>query len=84
MRFADYLRRIGQPPPCDASLETLRRLHLAHREAFLFENLTIQAGGAISTEVADIERKFRDEGRGRRPRAPWRLRFWWRNGRNAV
>ena len=64
MRFADYLRRIGQPPPCDASLETLRRLHLAHREAFLFENLTIQAGGAISTEVADIERKFRYEGRG--------------------
>ena len=64
MRLADYLRRIGQPPPCDATLETLRRLHLAHREAFLFENLTIQTGGAISVEVADIERKFLDEGRG--------------------
>lgn len=64
MRFADYLRRIGQPPPCDASLETLRRLHLAHRETFLFENITIQTGGAIGVEVADIERKFLDEGRG--------------------
>jgi N-hydroxyarylamine O-acetyltransferase len=64
MRFADYLRRIGQPPPCGATLETLRSLHLAHRESILFENVTIQAGGAISTEVVDIERKFLDEGRG--------------------
>ena len=64
MRFADYLRRIGQPPPCEASLDTLRRLHTAHRESILFENVTIQTGGAISTELADIERKFLDEGRG--------------------
>lgn len=64
MRFADYLRRIGQPPPCEATLDALRRLHLAHREAFLFENVTIQTGGAIGVEVADIERKFLDEGRG--------------------
>jgi N-hydroxyarylamine O-acetyltransferase len=50
--------------PTDTSIETLRRLHAAHRESILFENLTIQAGGAISTELADIERKFLDEGRG--------------------
>jgi len=47
MRFDDYLRRVGQPSPSDASVDTLRRLHLAHRETFLFENLTIQAGGGI-------------------------------------
>ena len=64
MRFADYLRRIGQPSPCGATLGTLRSLHLAHRESILFENVTIQTGGAISTELADIERKFLDEGRG--------------------
>ena len=64
MRFADYLRRIGHPPPTDASLDSPRRLHLAQREAFLFENVTIQTGGAISTDVADIERKFLDDGRG--------------------
>jgi N-hydroxyarylamine O-acetyltransferase len=64
MRFADYLRRIGQPPPCSATLDTLRRLHVAHRESILFENVTIQTGGAISTDVADIERKFLDEGQG--------------------
>jgi N-hydroxyarylamine O-acetyltransferase len=64
MRFDDYLRRIGQPGPAGASFETLRRLHLAHRETFLFENLTIQAGGAISLAMPDLERKFLDDGRG--------------------
>lgn len=64
MRIDDYLRRIAQPPPADRSLDTLRRLHVAHREAFLFENLTIQAGGAISLALGDLERKFLDEGRG--------------------
>jgi N-hydroxyarylamine O-acetyltransferase len=64
MRFDDYLRRIGQPAPRAASLEALRRLHLAHRETFLFENLTIQAGGGISLALPDLERKFLDEGRG--------------------
>ena len=39
-------------------------MHLAHRETFLFENLSIQTGGAISVHVPDIERKFLDEGRG--------------------
>ena len=64
MRFDDYLRRIGQPPPDGATIETLRRLHLAHREAFLFENLSIQTGGAIRLGLADLESKFLDEGRG--------------------
>src|SRR6185295_16423336 len=64
MRFDDYLRRVNQPAPRAASLEALRRLHLAHRETFLFENLTIQEGGGISLALADLERKSLDEGRG--------------------
>jgi N-hydroxyarylamine O-acetyltransferase len=64
MRFDDYLQRIGQRPPADASLDTLRRLHLAHRETFLFENVSIQTGGAIRLGLEDLERKFLDEGRG--------------------
>jgi len=64
MRFDDYLRRVGQPSPSDASVDTLRRLHLAHRETFLFENLAIQTGGGISVALPDLERKFLDEGRG--------------------
>jgi N-hydroxyarylamine O-acetyltransferase len=64
MRFDDYLRRIGQPSPSDGSIDTLRGLHLAHRETFLFENLAIQTGGGISLALPDLERKFLDEGRG--------------------
>jgi N-hydroxyarylamine O-acetyltransferase len=64
MRLRDYLHRIDQPSPERPDVATLRRLHLAHREAFLFENLSIQTGGAISVALEDIERKFLDERRG--------------------
>src|SRR5262245_44797519 len=75
MRLHDYLDRIGganpagraQSPAADApgpDLETLRRLHAAHRETFLFENVTIQTGGRISLALDDLERKFIDERRG--------------------
>src|ERR1700720_3014398 len=64
MRLRDYLQRIEQPPPDGADVATLSRLHLAHRQAFLFENLSIQTGGAISVALDDIERKFLDERRG--------------------
>ncbi len=64
MRLHDYLRRIGDTGPLETSRETLRRLHVAHREAFLFENLAIQAGNGVSVALGDIERKFIDERRG--------------------
>src|SRR5947209_1005901 len=70
MRLHEYLRRVdiedafGAAAPLQPDAQTLRRLHAAHREAFLFENLSIQAGGAVSVALEDIERKFLDEGRG--------------------
>ena len=64
MRFDTYVQRIGETVPRDATIDVLRRLHLAHRQTFLFENLSIQTGGAISLALADLERKFLDEGRG--------------------
>ena len=64
MRLHDYLRRIGIEDGLPATADTLRRLHIAHREAFLFENVSIQAGGAISVALDALERKFIDEGRG--------------------
>src|SRR5207237_8059869 len=64
MRLHDYLGRIGIAPPLGVDANTLRRVHRAHREAFLFENLTIQTGGSISVVLEDLERKFLDEGRG--------------------
>jgi N-hydroxyarylamine O-acetyltransferase len=64
MRLDDYLLRTGVPMPLEASIETLRRLHVSHRETFLFENLSIQTGGGISLALADLERKFLDDRRG--------------------
>ena len=64
MRTDDYLGKIALARPLPATVETLRRLHLAHRETFLFENVTIQKGGGISLRLDDITRKFLDEGAG--------------------
>jgi N-hydroxyarylamine O-acetyltransferase len=73
MRLHDYLERIASSAPQwgavsglsrRANVDTLRHLHAAHRQTFLFENLTIQAGGRISLAVGDLERKFIDDRRG--------------------
>jgi N-hydroxyarylamine O-acetyltransferase len=67
MRLDDYLRRVGLADAASSlepTIGTLRRLHLAHRRTFLFENLTIQSGGGISLALEDLERKFLDHGRG--------------------
>jgi N-hydroxyarylamine O-acetyltransferase len=64
MRLHDYLDATGLEAPAAPTADALGRLHAAHRERFLFENLSIQEGGAISVELPDIERKFLDEGRG--------------------
>jgi N-hydroxyarylamine O-acetyltransferase len=64
MRLHDYLTALGTGRPDQPTVAALRRLHLAHRERFLFENLSIQEGGSISVALPDIERKFLDEGRG--------------------
>jgi N-hydroxyarylamine O-acetyltransferase len=64
MRLHEYLARLGLDGGLRPDADGLRRVHAAHREAFLFENISIQTGGAISVAVEDIERKFLDEGRG--------------------
>jgi N-hydroxyarylamine O-acetyltransferase len=64
MRLHDYLERVRVSEPLAADRESLRTLHVAHREAFLFENVSIQTGGGISVALEDIERKFLDERRG--------------------
>jgi N-hydroxyarylamine O-acetyltransferase len=64
MRLHEYLERIGVSGRLVPDADTLRRVHAAHRESFLFENITIQRGGRISVALADLERKFLDEGRG--------------------
>jgi N-hydroxyarylamine O-acetyltransferase len=53
-----YLTRIGLAQPLPPTLETLRRVHVAHLAAFPFHNLEIQRHGTISVDLASIERKF--------------------------
>ena len=64
MRLHDYLRCVGVEAALPPTVDTLRRLHVAHRETFLFDNLAIQSGGAVSVALDAIERKFIDERRG--------------------
>jgi len=64
MRLHDYLHRIGLEENLAPTIDALRRLHLAHRETFIFENLSIQCGIGISLALGDLERKFLDDDRG--------------------
>lgn len=64
MRLHDYLERLRIDTAAPPTLDLLRRLHVAHRETFLFENLAIQTGGGISVSIDDIERKFLDRNCG--------------------
>jgi N-hydroxyarylamine O-acetyltransferase len=58
VRLDEYLARLGLARPLLPTLDTLRRLHVAHLGAFLFENITIQRGGMIRTDIDSIEQKF--------------------------
>jgi N-hydroxyarylamine O-acetyltransferase len=64
MRLDEYLRKIGVTPPFTSALDAISRVHLGHRETFLFDNLSIQRGGGVSLALGDIERKFLDQGAG--------------------
>src|SRR5260221_2941651 len=65
MRIDEYLARIREHAPAEANADALGRLHRAHRETFLFENLTIQAGGRIRLPPFPLARKFLYPGRAR-------------------
>jgi N-hydroxyarylamine O-acetyltransferase len=58
VNLAPYLARIGLAPPLPPTLDTLRRLHIAHLGAFTFHNLQIQRGGSVPVDVESLERKF--------------------------
>jgi N-hydroxyarylamine O-acetyltransferase len=59
-----YLRRIGYRGPRTATLETLHALHLHHAQSIAFENLNPLLGLPVPLDLASLERKLVQEGRG--------------------
>ena len=58
MNLDQYLARLELSLPLPPTLDTLRKIHVAHLGAFPFHNLGIQAGGEIRVDVQSIEEKF--------------------------
>lgn len=59
-----YLARVGYVGELSPTEQTLRELHRRHVAAILFENLDIPLGRGISVELADVQAKLVDAGRG--------------------
>jgi N-hydroxyarylamine O-acetyltransferase len=63
-RVAAYCERIGYAGPLDATLDTLRAIHLAHMYAVPFENLDIHLGREIELDLDRIFDKIVGRRRG--------------------
>lgn len=59
-----YFARVGYDGPRDASLATLRRLHELHPQAIPFENLDPLLRRPVKLDVASLQAKLVDGGRG--------------------
>ena len=53
-----YLGRVGLTRPLPPTLDTLRRLHVAHLGAFVFDNLAIQRRDSVRTDIDAVATKF--------------------------
>jgi len=58
VRLDAYLSRLGLAPPLPPTVETLRKVHVAHLAAFPFDNLEIQHHGTVRTDLESVEQKF--------------------------
>jgi len=59
-----YFNRLNIERTAQPTLETLRRVHIAHHAAFPFHNLTIQRRGAVTVDVESIAKRFLEPGGG--------------------
>lgn len=64
MNVDDYLRRIGMSERPSVTLDGLRALHRAHLLAVPFENLHVQLGKPVTTEIEPIYEKIVEGRRG--------------------
>jgi hypothetical protein len=59
-----YLRRIGHQGPDRLAMKTLEALHLRHLAAIPFENLDPVLGRPVRLDLANLQAKIVDAGRG--------------------
>jgi N-hydroxyarylamine O-acetyltransferase len=59
-----YFERIGIAPSLPPSVETLRRVHVAHLAEFPFHNLNIQRGRPVGLDLEAISARFLEQGGG--------------------
>lgn len=62
--LAAYLRRVEYEGPLEPTEDVLRALHLAHATHIPFENLDILLGRPIRLDLASLQAKLVDGGRG--------------------
>jgi N-hydroxyarylamine O-acetyltransferase len=58
MNLDAYLAHLRLAQPLPPTIETLRRLHVAHLAAFPFHNLEIQRRGTVRVDIDSITTKF--------------------------
>lgn len=61
---ARYLQRLGFDAPPPPTLETLRQLQWRHTAEFPFETLSTLLGQPVPIDLASVERKALEQGRG--------------------
>jgi len=64
MRIEAYLNRIGVEGPLNPDLQTLRMLHRAHLLTVPYENLDVQFGRPVTTDLGEAYDKIVGRGRG--------------------
>lgn len=58
MNLDSYLARLGLERPLPVTIDTLRRIHIAHHAAFTFNNLAVQRREAVLVDPDSIFAKF--------------------------
>ena len=64
MQLSDYLNRINYNGPLNVDLETLNNIHQHHLYAIPYEDLDVQLGRPLTTDIPAAYNKIVNQGRG--------------------